>query len=149
MWGLSRCCIEIWSELKWEGLLKRCYRAKIGAALQIQLLMIWSLKKGDNHLAELVIESPCPCDCLSVCLSAPLGAVFFRPLNGPDILNVSPWILFAFNIMWQIALVAVLPHVDWNPVNVPIYELKLPISISQLRHLWLVQSSYITMYTLL
>ena len=71
-------------------MLKRCYPAKTGAALQIRLLMIWSLKKGDNHLAELVIESPYPCDCLSVCLSAPSGAVFFRPLIGPDILNVSP-----------------------------------------------------------
>ena len=29
------------------------------------------------HWAELVIESLCPCVCLSVCLSAPSGAVSF------------------------------------------------------------------------
>ena len=36
------------------------------------------------HWAELVIESPCPCVCGSVCLSAPSSAVFFEASHWPS-----------------------------------------------------------------
>ena len=36
------------------------------------------------HLAELVIESPCPSVCLCVCLFAPSSAVFFEASHWPS-----------------------------------------------------------------
>ena len=100
MWGLSRCCIGIWSELKWGGSAKTLLPGKNRGCFTNTVDLV--IKKGGQSLGR-VGHRVAISMWLFVCA---IGCSFFRPLIGPDILNVSPWILYAFNIMWQIAHVA-------------------------------------------